>query len=336
MVKLDIENWKYFKLSELFEVSKTKNINSDDLNSSGSIPYVTRTAINNGVEKKVSNASNFKLNKGNCIIIGGESAYSFYQENDFLSGNNISTIRGEHINLFTGLYLCTILNLEHYRYSYGRAWTKTCINLTKIKLPAKLINGKFEPDWEKMEKEIKDIYISKQQSLQSNVSKSKLIIPSLKEFKIGYIFRRINVKKYSSIPQEAGTIPFVTSTSLNNGVSFHCSNVETIVQPCITISTNGNCFDCFFHDEKISISTDVEAITVNEKYRKYFNKYNALFMITVMKLNTVKFNFGRKPKGNHVFESTLHLPAKNVNGKYEPDWESMENYIKKLQNSDLI
>jgi restriction endonuclease S subunit len=106
-------------LSDIFKIKKTKNINYDDLQS-GNTPYVTRTTFNNGVEKKVDSMG-FILNIGNSIIIGGESAMAFYQEEPFLTGNNITKLTCSELNKFTGIFICSVLNKEKYRYSYGRA-----------------------------------------------------------------------------------------------------------------------------------------------------------------------------------------------------------------------
>jgi hypothetical protein len=106
-------------LVDVFKIKKTKNINSDDL-IPGKINYVTRTAENNGVEKFVDD-DRMILNSGNCITIGGESAKAFYQDKPFLTGNNITTIAHKNMNKYIGIFICTILNLESYRYSYGRA-----------------------------------------------------------------------------------------------------------------------------------------------------------------------------------------------------------------------
>ncbi|SJZ63140.1 restriction endonuclease subunit S [Mycoplasmopsis verecunda] len=150
-------NLNYFKLSDIFEIKKTKNINSDDLEN-GNIPYITRTALNNGVSKFVDSEGYEKYN-GNCIIIGGESALAFYQSNSFLTGNNITMLRNDkHLNRNIGLYIVTILNKENFRYSYGRAWNKTNIDNTKIKLPSKIEKNKIVPDWDFMNNYINNLY----------------------------------------------------------------------------------------------------------------------------------------------------------------------------------
>jgi len=111
-------------------------------------------------------------------------------------------------------------------------------------------------------------------------------------FKVGDIFPKLNIKKLNSVPEEVGEIPFITSTSLNNGVSAFVNTTEgDLVSNVITVSTNGNCFDCFYQDKPVLISCDVEVLK-NEK----LNKYTALFIATILKLESYKWSYGRKQR----------------------------------------
>ena len=155
-IKLDIVSWKEFKINKLFKVYKSKNIVSDQL-SNGQTPYVTRTSLNNGISSYVYK-DNFKLNNKNSIIIGGESAKAFFQDRDYLTGNNITILSNDNLNKWIGLFIITVLNQETVKYCYGRAWNKTKIENSIIKLPVD-ING--EPDWQYMEEYIKSLPFSK-------------------------------------------------------------------------------------------------------------------------------------------------------------------------------
>ena len=151
---INVEKWKYFYLNDIFdEIKKAKNIVSTELDTLGDVPYITRTVFNNGVEKMVEN-SNYHLNKGNAIVIGGESARAFYQENDFLTGNNIVILRNKKINKYSGLFIKKILDLESNKYSYGRAWNLKNVLNTRIKLP---VDSNGQPDWCYMENYIKNL-----------------------------------------------------------------------------------------------------------------------------------------------------------------------------------
>lgn len=145
--ELNTRNWKFFKVSDLFEIKKSINIVADDaedcLTKEGdAVAYVSRTANNNGVNffvdpKCLDNPQ--AIQKGNSITIGGESATAFYQPADFITGNNITVLRlqKEKLNPYLGLFFVTLFNKESYRYNYGRAFNAINIKNSKLKLPIK-------------------------------------------------------------------------------------------------------------------------------------------------------------------------------------------------------
>ena len=161
---------------------------------------------------------------------------------------------------------------------------------------------------------------------------SKMDVSKWKEFKVGTLFPKRKVKHYSSTPDCEGHIPFITSTSENNGVSAMVDVDEVLSGNAITVSTNGSCFDCFYQENDFAISNDVEVL-----YGKHLNKYTALFIIPLLKQEKKKYSYGRKAKNNKVFDTIIKLPVVHgedgnpvkVDGSFLPDWKFMEEYIKK-------
>lgn len=167
--KLDVEKWKGFYVSKIFICNSTSFSIKDDLEE-GKIPFVSRSASDNGCDGYVNIESN-KLTKGNCLTIGAEGVYSFYQPQDFATGNKVYQLRNEHLNKYIALFLCTVLNIEDYRYSYGRARILSKLKNEIIKLPI-LFNSDgspfvdetytysengYVPDWSFMENYIKSL-----------------------------------------------------------------------------------------------------------------------------------------------------------------------------------
>ena len=60
----------------------------------------------------------------------------------------------EHLNIYVGLFIVTILDRERPKYSYGRSWTGERLRNTTIRLPATKAG---EPDWQYMEDYIKSL-----------------------------------------------------------------------------------------------------------------------------------------------------------------------------------
>ncbi|WP_252206844.1 restriction endonuclease subunit S [Campylobacter vulpis] len=155
---LDTNKWGEFRLGDIFECSSTFSLVKSDLDEAyggggGNVPFISRTTFNNGCDGYVEVEAKF-ITKGNCISIGGEGIYAFYQKEDFATGTNICVLRNEKLNQYVALFVCAVLNHEVYRYSYGRARNLGRVENETIKLP---INHKGEPDFEFMENYIKSL-----------------------------------------------------------------------------------------------------------------------------------------------------------------------------------
>ena len=152
MTQIDTSNWGKFKVGELFDCETTKGIASKSDLVEGNIPYVTRSAENNGKSGYCGNAD--RIVKGNCITIGAEGFTAFYQENDFVAGNKVYALRHKNLNNVNALYICTVLNKLSCLYSFNNARILDKIKQEVISLP---IDNNGEPDWQFMEDYMKEI-----------------------------------------------------------------------------------------------------------------------------------------------------------------------------------
>lgn len=150
-MNLNTNEWKEFIVGELFACSTTSAL---DINEAieGNIPYITRSALNNGLTDYYGNTE--KSVKGNCITIGAEGTIAFYQPEDFIPGVKLYTIRHEKLNSINAMFILTLLNSCSYLYSYGRARVLEKLQQEIIKLP---VDKNGNPDWQFMENYIKSI-----------------------------------------------------------------------------------------------------------------------------------------------------------------------------------
>ena len=65
-------------------------------------------------------------------------------------------------------------------------------------------------------------------------------------------------------------------------------------------------------------------------YNNKLNKYNALFLVTILDLERPKYSYGRSWTGERLEKTKIKLP---VDFKGNPDWQFMEGYIKSLPYS---
>ena len=160
---LNIKDWKWFVIKDWFdEPYKANAYNSQDLNPclkrDTTIAHITRTDENNGCKDFVVNEGFGSIEGPNAITIGDTTATIFYQEKEFICGDHMVVLRSKHLNKYTGMFVTTLLNMERFRYNYGRAYNKGIIANTKIKLPSvKIAPNEYEPDWQFMEDYIKSL-----------------------------------------------------------------------------------------------------------------------------------------------------------------------------------
>lgn len=152
---LILENidWHNFKLSDIFEITLGNPVHKNQI-IKGKIPYITRTAKNNGIEAFCSAQREF-INDGNCITIGAEGVVAFYQDQDFVSGNKINIIRSNNLNKYNAIFISTVLNYKNIGiFNYGYALVKKRLQNLYIKLP---IDSNSQPNWQFMEDYIKSL-----------------------------------------------------------------------------------------------------------------------------------------------------------------------------------
>ncbi len=150
---LNTKNWKSFQLSKMFDItgSKTTPLLELEEYGKGKYPYVTTQATNNGVEGFYS----LYTEEGNILTIDSAVlGYCSFQPLPFSASDHVEKLIPKFsMNKYVALFLVMIMNLEQYRYNYGRKCSQTRMEKINIKLPAK----NAEPDFEFMENYIKSL-----------------------------------------------------------------------------------------------------------------------------------------------------------------------------------
>ena len=155
-ISLKSNKWEELKLTDLFNItgSKTTPITELEEIGVGNYPFVTTQATNNGIE------GFYDLYTENGNVLTVDSAvlgYCSYQSLNFSASDHVEKLIPKfEMNKYVALFLVAILNLEQYRYNYGRKCSQTRMKQISIKLPTK--NGL--PDFEYMENYIKSLNYS--------------------------------------------------------------------------------------------------------------------------------------------------------------------------------
>lgn len=167
MNKIDINDWKEFLISKIFEI-KSPAARSIKTYNEGDVPYVSSGGVNNGIVSYLEPKDDEELEKGNCITVSPLDGTSFYQDDDFLGrggvGSAISLLYNDNLTKYSALFICTIIKISSKKYDYSDALTSDNLKGLKIKLPVlhdydgeiqkdrekKYSEEGYIPDWEYM------------------------------------------------------------------------------------------------------------------------------------------------------------------------------------------
>ncbi len=151
---LSDREWEYFSIGDTFSVTLGPYVDKKEL-IEGNLPYITRTASNNGVDGFGKHNLYYE---GNCITIGAEGIVAFYQPEEFLKGNKVNIVRHENMSATVGMFLVTVMDFAHKDiYNYGYALVKGRLEQSRIALP---ITMPGSPDWKFMESYIGSLHYS--------------------------------------------------------------------------------------------------------------------------------------------------------------------------------
>lgn len=160
-------------------------------------------------------------------------------------------------------------------------------------------------------------------------------VENWKEFQLGgkngiFVIETCKCKNAGNL-EEGNEIAYVGAKKRENGVMAYVKREEALV-------SKGNAI-VFICDGQGSVgysnyleSDFIGSTTLSVGYNEKLNKYNGLFLVTVLDLERPKYSYGRKYK-NTLANTKIKLPATKDGN---PDYKFMENYIKSLPFSDRI
>ena len=143
-----------------------------------------------------------------------------------------------------------------------------------------------------------------------------------KEFKISDLFEMERGKEKAPNQNEDGDTPLINEINSNNGFTRNVKPTKVFKGKALTVSINF-AENVFYQDEDFCASVNI-AILRN----KHLNKYNGLFIATVLRHNNKKYSYGYKISKDRLNDTIIKLP---VNEEGEPDYQFMEDYIKSLK-----
>lgn len=368
-MKIEIDNWKIFTFSEIFETKKGFYNKKPESSGNGQIPFLGATDSNNGVtgyytideiesSSKTGEEPNEPLDRkmfsanAVCVTNNGSVGYAYYQEKPFTCSHDVNPLYrldGE-FNLYTGLFIASIIMKDRYRWGYGRKWRPDRMASSKIMLPA-TTEGK--PDWIWMESFIKNLNCK---PITNHVVKNKNIEFNLDNWREFYLHKLFNITMGNGIDANKTTdfdpkYNYVSRDSNGNGVVGFIDEISGEVpfpKGSMSVALGGSFLgSCFIQREPFYTAQNVAVL----QEKKPLSIYTKLFISSLIRNECmVKYlAFGRELNSHIRKDFTIKLPVqKNEKGiivdklkefsgeGYIPDWKFMEDYIQSLPYGDRI
>lgn len=337
-MKIKIDDWKKFEISELFTYERGKE-SAPKQNPDGDCRLLSETQENNGFIRMVKPT---KIINGHCLTVSVNYASTvFYQEEDFCASVNIVVLRPkDNLTKNNLLFIAAILSKQHESYSYTDKVSKDLLMKDMIKLPAIYNTEKdeYEPDWNYIEeffKYSKDFNKEKLDFLNNvKSSKNNINIDNWCEFELIKLFD-IEQSKGDIQFQKciAGDIPLVSSgNDMTNSVVGYIAEGDGVAEKFeggnITIDMFGSAN--YQNNEFYAVSHGRVTI-LKPLYNK--NSFISLFIVSCLN-KKFKFlcSYNNMCTMTLLKKESIPLPAvyNEEKHEYEPDFEHMEEVIKKL------
>lgn len=308
------------RVDELFYLHQGNGFELYNMNQSpnSNISFVSRTAQLNGVVGKVDLTDGVAPFPAGYITValGGSVLSSFVQKDPFYTAFHIMVLEPKRDMTFQEkLFYCMCIQNNAYRYSYGRQANKT---LKDIEVPDNA------PEW------VNSTPIAP--ITTHNISPKLPQQRQWAEYRMGDLFRFVKGRRLTKADMIEGDTNYLGAISENNGVRQHIQVEPEDINPanCITVNYNGSVGEAFYQAEPFWASDDVNILYADGWE---MNKYNALFIVTVIKANRYRFSYGRKWTLEKMKDTILKLPQSEDG---TPDFAYMKDYIKALPYGDRI
>lgn len=358
-----------FTLTGLKQVKSQKNVVEDD----NGIPFVVQSTKNNMVKCHVNRQALLdggeNVYDGNTIVLGVTLPAVSYQEIEF-GASQVITARRDDLNPLRGLYIVTAMRkalLPKYSYTNKPGIQKYKDDI--IQLPVKPGTDEInytedDIDWDYMESYIHDLEQSYIHDLDAYLQETGLNDytltddeqallehePMLREFKVGDLFDKLNLKRIkptfdkrsdlSKVQTNEFDLPLVNAKAGNNGIMYYGRSDDWESDTMtIDIVNDGAISAGMVYAQPQATGTLYNAYQIKLKPDILSNVTvpHLLFLATtIQKSIQSKYSYSNKAVWAKVQDDIIQLPVKpgTDESSYtedDIDWDYMESYIRAME-----
>lgn len=313
------------KLSDLFDVRYGNSLELNRLRKTGldGIPFISRKMGDNGISAYVELINGITPNPAGeltCALSGNGVLSTFIQERPYYTAFHVACLSPrQEMSKTQLLYYCMCIKANRYRYSYGRQANRTIRNLL-------LPDISEIPTW--VDSFDLNYYVeASKPAISSGTQLSNIL--TWHSFELRELFDIKKGKRLTKANMTIGCTPFIGATDSGNGITATIGQAPIHEGNTISVSYNGSVAETFYQPVPFWATDDVNVL-----YPKFeMTPAIAMFIITLIRQEKYRFNYGRKWHMERMNNSTIRLP---IQSSGTPNWEFMENYIKSLPFSSQI
>lgn len=347
-MELSNREWKEFAIPYIFnDIQRGKRFKKSD-HVPGSVPYVSSTANNNGVDAYIEPSDGVRIFE-DCISIAnsGSVGSAFYEPFKFVASDHVTSLKRENTDQYIYLFLTAVLEQQKTNFNFNREINDLRIKKMKVMLP---VDDNGEPDYQFMKNYMKELVEIKRKQYREHIEqclaelginvkciKTKeysLDLQSRKWMPVSitplfdsFIFGKISNASLCDRTSGAG-VEYIGATNKNNGCLYFVNKdgVKNKIQQgnCIGFIKDGDGSAGYaIYKKEYFVST----VNVIYGYASWVNEYTGLFFVSAQDLIKNKYNHGYKRNQQHLRSDRIMLP---VNDNNEPDYQFMEECGRKM------
>ncbi|WP_276880002.1 restriction endonuclease subunit S [Bacteroides heparinolyticus] len=327
---LEDREWREFYFSDVFtRVERGKRLKKGD-HIEGTTPYVSSTAMNNGIDGFVGNRERVRI-FSDCISLAnsGSVGNAFFQEFEFVASDHVTSLQKEGIDKYAYLFMLPIISRLSEKYSFNREINDLRISRERLMLP---IQADGTPDWEFMSAFMKKV---DQDTLSDalryfNCNKCKQMLMGggkMRPFFMEDILYIVNGVRLTKADMTIGNRPFVGASEVCNGITEFVDNANaSIDKEVLGVNYNGSVGFSFYHLYEALFSDDVKRVRWKDEDAN--NKYTLLYLSTAIAQQRSKYAYGYKFNAQRMKRQIIMLPSQ-ADGI--PDYAYMEQTMRVME-----
>ena len=336
-VLTDVE-WGEFFVSDVFDtVQRGKRLTKAN-QIDGEIPYISSTALNNGVDNFIGNTEKVRKSDNDLTLANsGSVGACFYHNYEYIASDHVTSLKLPNGSDTVYKFISVILGRLEEKYSFNREINDTRIKREKILLP---IDKDGNPNWFYMENFIKNIEQKQIKNVLQYLDKYIYIYiiynhfdkANWKEFFLSDICNINSGVRLTKANMQDGNIPFIGATDSNNGITNFVSNTnDSHDKNVLGVNYNGSVVENFYHPYSCVFSDDVKRVSFKDEQGQ--NKYCYMFLKQMILQQKEKYRYAYKFNGDRMARQKVMMPVDELG---DIDFKFMNRYIASKEMKKLV